>query len=102
MSQPGESSTLNGGPSKPLPFLAEMADPNARLIAAAPDLLAALKAIYSEFKAYRPDCFEAAEKAELNSPDMIIAEDGNLHAMRGSTVVIVLGARRAIAKAGER
>lgn len=40
MSQPGLWSTANGGPSKPVLFLAEMADPNARLIAAAPELFA--------------------------------------------------------------
>lgn len=38
MSLPSEKSTLNGGPSKPILFFGEMADPNARLIAAAPDL----------------------------------------------------------------
>lgn len=43
MSRPDLPSALNGGPSHPIPFLAEMAEPNARLIAAAPDLLDALK-----------------------------------------------------------
>lgn len=42
MSQPSMYSIGNGGPSKPMPFLAEMADPNARLIAAAPKMLEAL------------------------------------------------------------
>jgi hypothetical protein len=45
MSEPGAFSTASGGPSKPIPFLAEMADPNARLIAAAPSMFAALEAI---------------------------------------------------------
>jgi hypothetical protein len=42
MTKPNEPSTLNGGESRPVHFLHEMADPNARLIAAAPDLLEAL------------------------------------------------------------
>ena len=42
MSKPNELSTLNGGPSAPVPFMHEMDGPNARLIAAAPDLLEAL------------------------------------------------------------
>lgn len=33
MSQPGELSTASGGLSEPLPFLAEMADPNAARLA---------------------------------------------------------------------
>ncbi|RUV07976.1 hypothetical protein EOA79_02490 [Mesorhizobium sp. M1A.F.Ca.IN.020.03.2.1] len=45
MSNPSSMSVRNGGDSRPLPFLAEMAEPNARLIAAAPDMLAALKAL---------------------------------------------------------
>jgi hypothetical protein len=45
MTHPREASTLNGGPSKPVPFLHEMADPNARLIAAAPELYEALVAL---------------------------------------------------------
>lgn len=47
MTLPNEASTRNGGPSLPAPFLAEMADPNARLIAAAPELYEALYAILS-------------------------------------------------------
>ena len=42
MSRPDLPSTINGGESRPIPFMHEMAGPNARLIAAAPDLLAAL------------------------------------------------------------
>jgi hypothetical protein len=43
MSNPSALSVRNGGDSKPVLFFHEMADPNARLIAAAPDMLAALK-----------------------------------------------------------
>lgn len=43
MSNPHFPSVRNGGDSKPINHLHEMADPNARLIAAAPDLLEALK-----------------------------------------------------------
>lgn len=39
MTNPADWSVANGGTSKPVPFMAEMADPNARLIAAAPELL---------------------------------------------------------------
>lgn len=42
-------STANGGPSKPVPFLSEMAEGNARLIAAAPDLLEALEGLLDTF-----------------------------------------------------
>lgn len=42
MSNPSALSVRNGGDSKPVPFFHEMADPNARLIAAAPEMLAAL------------------------------------------------------------
>lgn len=41
MSRPGWPSTANGGDSRPVPFMHEMDGPNARLIAAAPDLLEA-------------------------------------------------------------
>lgn len=43
MSDPQSLSTRNGGTSRPLPF--RDAEANARLIAAAPDLLAALRAM---------------------------------------------------------
>lgn len=43
MSNPTDWSVGNGGTSKPNSYLAEMADPNARLIAAAPEMLKALK-----------------------------------------------------------
>lgn len=46
MSQPGLPSVRNGGPSRPINFLHEMAEPNARLIAAAPELLALLVDLY--------------------------------------------------------
>ena len=44
MSKPAEWSTRNGGDSKPIPHQHERADANARLIAAAPDLLEAATA----------------------------------------------------------
>lgn len=43
MSNLRDSAICNGGTSKPIPFFHEMADPNARLIAAAPDMYEALK-----------------------------------------------------------
>ncbi len=43
MSQPSLPSRANGGESKPIHFMGEQADANARLIAAAPDLLAMLQ-----------------------------------------------------------
>lgn len=43
MSNPSALSVRNGGDSRPILHLDEMADPNARLIAAAPELLDALK-----------------------------------------------------------
>lgn len=42
MSRPDMPATVNGGPSKPVPFLAGMDGPNAHLTAAAPELLEAL------------------------------------------------------------
>ncbi|GFM29237.1 hypothetical protein [Novosphingobium sp. PY1] len=39
MSNPDMIATANGGLSKPVPFMHEMDGPNARLIAAAPELL---------------------------------------------------------------
>jgi hypothetical protein len=42
MSNLAERSVRNGGDSKPILFFHEMADPNARLMAAAPELLAAI------------------------------------------------------------
>lgn len=44
MSNPASLSVRNGGDSKPYSFLAEMAEPNARLIAASPALAEALEA----------------------------------------------------------
>ncbi len=45
MTQPGELSVRNGGASKPVHFMADEADANARLIAAAPDLLEACQTL---------------------------------------------------------
>lgn len=47
--------TANGGPSKPILFLHEMADPNARLIAAAPEMLAALHMLDGMISAWAKD-----------------------------------------------
>jgi len=44
MSSPLAASVRNGGDSYPIPFQGEAADANARLIAAAPELLEALRA----------------------------------------------------------
>jgi len=41
MSEPSQWSTVNGGKSRPIHHLHEMADPNARLIAAAPEFATA-------------------------------------------------------------
>ena len=49
MSNPTSLSVRNGGESKPIHFQADRADANARLIAAAPDLLEALEAITAHF-----------------------------------------------------
>ncbi len=53
MSEPSLWSTANGGKSRPIHHLHEMADPNARLIAAAPDMLAVLQ-IISTSPGYEP------------------------------------------------
>lgn len=50
MSRPDLPSTANGGLSHPVPFMHEMAGPNARLIAAAPELLAALVSITDQLE----------------------------------------------------
>lgn len=49
MSNPSSLSVGNGGDSKPISFLDEMAEPNARLIAAAPDILTALRAMTQRY-----------------------------------------------------
>ena len=43
------ASVLNGGQSRPIAHMAEMADPNARLVAAAPELLEALNAMLDRY-----------------------------------------------------
>lgn len=43
MSKPSELAVCNGGTSQPIPFQHEEADANARLIAAAPEMLDALE-----------------------------------------------------------
>jgi hypothetical protein len=66
MSHAGSASVLNGGPSRPISFMHEMADPNARLIAAAPDLLIELQAMVETFAGY--------QGMELNSARAAIAK----------------------------
>lgn len=48
MSKPTERSTASGGQSRPIHHMHEMADANARLAAAAPDLLEALQIVASQ------------------------------------------------------
>lgn len=55
MSNPSGLSVRNGGNSKPIHHMHEMADANARLIAAAPELLEALKAAKRYLAFQAPD-----------------------------------------------
>jgi hypothetical protein len=61
MTQPGELSVRNGGVSKPVHFMADEADANARLIAAAPETTDALQALlwavtgFGDFEAQYPE-----------------------------------------------
>lgn len=72
MSHPDEPSVRNGGKSKPVSFLHEMADPNARLIAAAPDLMEACASVWlmlahtddNELRLIADECRAAIAKAE--------------------------------------
>jgi hypothetical protein len=50
MSDPSSPSIRNGGTSRPIPFKGDEMDANARLIAAAPDLLAALNFILAFYE----------------------------------------------------
>jgi hypothetical protein len=52
MSNLNARAVCNGGGSKPIHFMHEMADPNARLIAAAPDLLSHLKQALRQWAMY--------------------------------------------------
>lgn len=61
MTKPGWPSTANGGPSKPVSFLHEMAEPNARLIAAAPELLEALELAEATLNRLAPDGARATQ-----------------------------------------
>lgn len=68
MTKPDCPSTANGGPSKPVHFMAEMADANARLAAAAPDLLEAAKSLldcipYNKISASKLEKIESARAA---------------------------------------
>lgn len=77
MSNPSSLSVRNGGDSKPIPFCGDEMDANARLIAAAPDLLAALRDMVAWLKAppisdhniadYRVAAEDAIAKAEGRS-----------------------------------
>jgi hypothetical protein len=71
MSNLSDRAVCNGGTSKPIPFQHEAADANARLIAAAPDMLAALKDMNLPIDAARqayefaPNSYTAAALAEV-------------------------------------
>lgn len=65
MTEPSAFSTANGGPSKPVPFMAEMSDPNARLIAAAPKMLETLKLVAAQITTIDNICNEEAVAAVL-------------------------------------
>ncbi len=54
MTQPGELSVRNGGVSKPVHFMADEADANARLIAEAPNMLTALQGV-AALPGFKPD-----------------------------------------------
>lgn len=58
MSNLSDRSVINGGESKPIHFQYEEADANARLIAAAPDMLAALNLIDAYLYATAPESNE--------------------------------------------
>lgn len=71
MSNPLSLSVRNGGDSKPIHHMHEMADANARLIAAAPELLEALKLVASSGKF---TCFDDAGWDAVN--DAIAKTEG--------------------------
>lgn len=55
MSNPNAASVRNGGESYPISFQGEEADANARLIAAAPEMLDALKQAREALKGHDPE-----------------------------------------------
>lgn len=63
MSNPIAASVRNGGNSYPVPFIAEDCGANARLIAAAPDLLAALEKAADWFEKYAVEHYAKAKTA---------------------------------------
>ena len=68
MTDPSAPSVRNGGKSKPVLFFSEMADPNARLIAAAPELYEALKELLAQTDPHRNGRGEDAElDARINA-----------------------------------
>jgi hypothetical protein len=77
MSRPDLPATRNGGESRPIPFLHEMADPNARLIAAAPDLLAALIEMKDFARGYLSEMDEGEVEALKRAVAAIAKAEGN-------------------------
>lgn len=73
MTLPNARSTANGGPSKPVHFMHEMAEHNARLAAAAPDLLNALKVA---LEAIQQDTPQAIGYAVRTAQDAIAKAEG--------------------------
>lgn len=79
MSNPTALSVRNGGDSRPIHFQHEDADANARLIAAAPDLLEALKACVTMYGDENPDddwtCIKLARAAIAKATGEAAAHD---------------------------
>lgn len=67
MSNPMAASIRNGGDSYPVTFQGEQAEANARLISAAPDLLAALKALRNACIGMVPECAPMVDAAILKA-----------------------------------
>ena len=68
MSNPNALSVRNGGDSRPIHHLHEMADPNARLIAAAPELVAP---------------FDAADNGDWRALDLLLGHSAHGQFWRG-------------------
>jgi hypothetical protein len=78
MSNLSAASVRNGGDSSPIPFQGDAADANARLIAAAPDLLEALQGLLN-------DCVEYCRINNLFNND---GGPGSNHGMRQAHAAI--------------
>lgn len=65
MSKPSELAVCNGWTSAPIHHQHEEADANARLIAAAPDLLEALRELYATVRGECPSIFNEYSGGEL-------------------------------------